>query len=250
MYRGLEAETGQAVDWHETGSLRLACSPERVMELRRLTTMAKSFGLPMEIISPQRAQELFPLMSTEDVLAAAFLPTDGYIDPASVTQAIARGRAHARRTHQREHGGHVDHGRRPSGHHRAHRQRRRDRVRDGGQRGRHVGHGGRPHGRGTRARHRGRAPVHAERSDRGLHAGRAGADADDARPRSSRLLQARRTGAAGRRVRTRHRSRSARRASRRRSSASCSIRTSTASRSWPSWPPSARRSSSRPASAA
>ena len=91
MYRGLEAETGQAVDWHETGSLRLACSPERVMELRRLTTMAKSFGLPMEVISAQRAQELFPLMSTVDVLAAAFLPTDGYIDPASVTMAIAKG---------------------------------------------------------------------------------------------------------------------------------------------------------------
>ena len=91
MYRGLEAETGQAVDWHETGSLRLACSPERVMELRRLTTMAKSFGLPMEVISAQRAQELFPLMSTVDVLAAAFLPTDGYIDPASVTIAIAKG---------------------------------------------------------------------------------------------------------------------------------------------------------------
>ena len=91
MYRGLEAETGQAVDWHETGSLRLACSPERVMELKRLATMAKSFGLPMDIISPERAQELFPLMSTDDVLAAAFLPTDGYIDPASVTMAIARG---------------------------------------------------------------------------------------------------------------------------------------------------------------
>ncbi len=91
MYRGLEAETGQAVDWHETGSLRLACSAERVMELKRLTTMAKSFGLPMEVISPLKAQELFPLMSTTDVLAAAFLPTDGYIDPASVTQAIARG---------------------------------------------------------------------------------------------------------------------------------------------------------------
>jgi sarcosine dehydrogenase len=91
LYGRLEAETGQAVDWHQVGSLRLACSPERVMELRRLTTMAKSFGLPMEIISPQRAEELFPLMSTEGVRAAAFLPTDGYIDPASVTQAIAKG---------------------------------------------------------------------------------------------------------------------------------------------------------------
>ena len=96
MYRGLEAETGQAVDWHETGSLRLACSPERVKELRRLATMAKSFGLPMDIITPEQAQALFPLMSTTDVMAAAFLPTDGYIDPASVTMAIAReiGRAH------------------------------------------------------------------------------------------------------------------------------------------------------------
>ena len=91
MYRGLESETGQAVDWHEVGSLRLACSQEREMELKRLTTMAKSFGLPMEIVSPARAQELFPLMSTEGVRSAAFLPTDGYIDPASVTQAIARG---------------------------------------------------------------------------------------------------------------------------------------------------------------
>ena len=91
MYGQLEAETGQNVDWYQVGSLRLACSPERVMELKRLTTMAKSFGLPMEIISAQRAQGLFPLMSTQDVLAAAFLPTDGYIDPASVTQAIAKG---------------------------------------------------------------------------------------------------------------------------------------------------------------
>jgi 4-methylaminobutanoate oxidase (formaldehyde-forming) len=91
LYGRLEQETGQAVDWHQVGSLRLACSPERVMELKRLTTMAKSFGLPMEIVSPQRAQELFPLMTTDGVLAAAFLPTDGYIDPASVTQAIAKG---------------------------------------------------------------------------------------------------------------------------------------------------------------
>ena len=91
LYGRLEAETGLAVDWHQVGSLRLACSPERVMELKRLTTMAKSFGLPMEIVSPQRAAELFPLMTTDGVLAAAFLPTDGYIDPASVTQAIARG---------------------------------------------------------------------------------------------------------------------------------------------------------------
>ena len=91
LYGRLEQETGQAVDWHQVGSLRLACSPNGCSSWKRLTTMAKSFDLLMEIISPQRAQELFPLMSTEDVVAAAFLPTDGYIDPASVTQALARG---------------------------------------------------------------------------------------------------------------------------------------------------------------
>lgn len=91
LYGRLEAETGQAVDWRQTGSLRLACSAERVLELKRLTTMAKSFGLPMEIVSPERAVELFPLMSGDGIRAAAFLPTDGYIDPSSVTQALARG---------------------------------------------------------------------------------------------------------------------------------------------------------------
>ena len=51
----------------------------------------------MEIVSPHRFQELFPLMTTDGVLAAAFLLTDGHIDPASVTQAIAKG-ANAQRT--------------------------------------------------------------------------------------------------------------------------------------------------------
>lgn len=91
LYGRLEAETGQAVDWQQVGSLRLACSPERVLELKRLATMAKSFGLPMEILSPEEALKLFPVMVIDDVLAAAFLPTDGYIDPASVTQALAKG---------------------------------------------------------------------------------------------------------------------------------------------------------------
>ena len=61
LYGRLEEETGQAVDWHQVGSLRLACSPERVMELKRLTTMAKSFGLPMEIVSPQRRPGAVPV---------------------------------------------------------------------------------------------------------------------------------------------------------------------------------------------
>jgi 4-methylaminobutanoate oxidase (formaldehyde-forming) len=91
LYDRLEAETGQAIDWKKTGSLRLASSPERVREIEQLATMAKSFALEMEIISPSEAQKLFPLMTTKGVLAAAYLPSDGQIDPSSVTQALARG---------------------------------------------------------------------------------------------------------------------------------------------------------------
>src|SRR5215475_6595067 len=91
LYDKLEAETGQAIDWKKVGSLRLACSEERLLEIKRSATMAKSFGLEMEIIGAKEAQALFPLMSTEDVLAAAYLPTDGYVDPASVAQALAKG---------------------------------------------------------------------------------------------------------------------------------------------------------------
>ncbi len=91
LYDKLEAETGQAIDWKKYGSLRLACSDQREMENRRLMTMAKSFDLEMHWLSPEKSQELFPLMSTEDVRSAIFIPSDGYIDPASVAQALAKG---------------------------------------------------------------------------------------------------------------------------------------------------------------
>ncbi len=91
LYDTLEQETGQAIDWKKVGSLRLACSPERLLEVKRAATMAKSFGLEMHLISPAEAQKLFPLMTTTDVIAAAYLPSDGYIDPASVAQALAKG---------------------------------------------------------------------------------------------------------------------------------------------------------------
>ena len=91
LYDTLEQETGQAIDWKKVGSLRLASSPERLLEIKRSATMARSFGLEMEIIGAREAQRLFPLMSTEGVLAAAYLPSDGYVDPASVAQALAKG---------------------------------------------------------------------------------------------------------------------------------------------------------------
>jgi len=91
LYDKLEAETGQAVDWKKNGSLRLASSPERMREIQQLATSAKSFGLEMELISPSEACKLFPLLQEEALLGAAYLPTDGQIDPSSVTQALAKG---------------------------------------------------------------------------------------------------------------------------------------------------------------
>jgi sarcosine dehydrogenase len=91
LYDRLEAETGQATDWKKVGSLRLASSPDRLLEIKRAATMAKSFGLDMSIISAKEAQDLCPILNVDDVLAAAYLPSDGYVDPASVTQALAKG---------------------------------------------------------------------------------------------------------------------------------------------------------------
>jgi 4-methylaminobutanoate oxidase (formaldehyde-forming) len=91
LYRRLEAEVGMPTGWHEVGSLRLASSPERMEELLRQAGWAKTFGLPLELISASEAERLFPPMSSAGVLGAAFLPTDGYIDPSQLTFALIEG---------------------------------------------------------------------------------------------------------------------------------------------------------------
>ena len=60
-------------------------------ELARQSGWAKTFGLPLDLISAEEAQRLFPPMSTDGVLGAAYLPTDGYIDPSQLTFALAEG---------------------------------------------------------------------------------------------------------------------------------------------------------------
>jgi glycine cleavage system aminomethyltransferase T/glycine/D-amino acid oxidase-like deaminating enzyme len=87
LYRRLGEDCG----WMEVGSLRLASSPERLEELRRQVAWARTFGLPLELISGQEAAELFPLMSAEGVLGAVHLPSDGYLDPSQLTYALAEG---------------------------------------------------------------------------------------------------------------------------------------------------------------
>jgi 4-methylaminobutanoate oxidase (formaldehyde-forming) len=91
LYRRLKDESEFDPGWVECGGIRLASSEERMEELRRQAGWAKTFGLPLELISAEEAQAMFPLMSTEGVLGAAWLPTDGYIDPAQLTYALADG---------------------------------------------------------------------------------------------------------------------------------------------------------------
>ncbi len=91
LYRSLEAETGQAVGLHEVGSIRLASTRDRMDEFRRAQGRARVAGLPFELIGPEEIHELAPLLSLDDVLGAAYLPTDGHVDPAGVTNAMAKG---------------------------------------------------------------------------------------------------------------------------------------------------------------
>jgi len=90
-YQTLEAETGQAVDFTRSGSVRLACTEERVKEFHHRKGIADTLGLPFEIISPEEAVERFPFFNPEGVLAAAYLESDGYVDPTGVTMAFAKG---------------------------------------------------------------------------------------------------------------------------------------------------------------
>ncbi|MFV2039757.1 MAG: FAD-dependent oxidoreductase, partial [Acidimicrobiales bacterium] len=91
LYERLEAETGLATGWKRNGGLRLACTTERMAELERQATTAGSFGLEMHLLTPREAHDLWPLMEIDDVVGAAFLPTDGSANPVDLTQALARG---------------------------------------------------------------------------------------------------------------------------------------------------------------
>ena len=91
LYRRLQDETGVDVSWHEVGSLRLASSEERMQELQRQAGWGRTFGLPLEILATEEAHDRFPLFDPSGVLGAAFLPTDGYLDPSGLAFALAEG---------------------------------------------------------------------------------------------------------------------------------------------------------------
>jgi glycine cleavage system T protein len=91
LYRGLEAETGQATGYRQCGSISMATTAERFEELKRSASMAKVFDLPVEVISPERIKELYPIANVDDLVGGIHIPSDGYANAVDITQALAKG---------------------------------------------------------------------------------------------------------------------------------------------------------------
>jgi len=91
LYGTLEEETDQPTGFLQRGSIMLASSDGRWDEIRRAHSTAKCFGLDTELLSPEASRERWPLMSTDGVRGGIWLPKDGQINPADVTQALAKG---------------------------------------------------------------------------------------------------------------------------------------------------------------
>ncbi len=91
LYETLEDETGQATGFRRTGSVAVARTAERMIELQRGASMARSFGLDVYVVTPNEARDLWPLMRTDDLVGGVFIPTDGQTNPSDTTAALAKG---------------------------------------------------------------------------------------------------------------------------------------------------------------
>jgi glycine cleavage system T protein len=91
LYENLEAETGQATGFRRCGSISVARTAERLIELKRGASMARCFGVEVELISPSEAGRRWPLMRTDDLAGAVWIPRDGRTNPIDTTLALAKG---------------------------------------------------------------------------------------------------------------------------------------------------------------
>ena len=91
LYTGLEAETGQATGYRQCGSFSIAANEERFEELKRSASMAKVFGLQVDVVTPQAISERIPLLKTDDLLGGIHIPSDGYGNAVDITRALAIG---------------------------------------------------------------------------------------------------------------------------------------------------------------
>ena len=91
LYRELEAETGQATGYRQSGSISVASTEERMEELKRSASMAKVFGLEVNVLGVDEIGEKYPLIETEDLYGGIHIPSDGYANAVDITQALAKG---------------------------------------------------------------------------------------------------------------------------------------------------------------
>lgn len=91
FYKTLEAETGLNAGFSICGNLRMAQTQERMDEYMLYSSVAETADVYHEFLTPAQMKERWPLMRTDDLKGALFHPQDGYINPADVTQAMAKG---------------------------------------------------------------------------------------------------------------------------------------------------------------
>jgi 4-methylaminobutanoate oxidase (formaldehyde-forming) len=91
LYARLEQETGLATGWRACGSVTVARTPERMQMLRRQMALARSFGVEVHDISPLEVAQRVPLLRTDDLCGAVWLPGDGKANPADLTMSLAKG---------------------------------------------------------------------------------------------------------------------------------------------------------------
>ena len=91
LYSRLADEVDYPMNYHVSGSIRLAHSKERMQEFERAMSMGRYQGIPMEMWTPEEAKERYPFLETHDLEGVLYDPTDGDIDPAQLTQALAKG---------------------------------------------------------------------------------------------------------------------------------------------------------------
>ena len=91
LYAGLEAETGEKVDWRQCGTLYVARNEERMFQYRRTGAMAQHLGIDVEMVGRQEAIDLFPLQRGDDLVGGLYIPEDGKVEPAGVARALAKG---------------------------------------------------------------------------------------------------------------------------------------------------------------
>ena len=91
LYSRLEAETGQSTGWKRCGSVSVARTAERMVQLKRNAAMANAYGVEAHVIGLDEAAARYPLMRVDDLVGAVWIPGDGKANPADITQALARG---------------------------------------------------------------------------------------------------------------------------------------------------------------